>query len=73
MSATSDQILQQVLALPLEERAELLDQLLAAFQGSTDPGLDQLWATEAHERLDAYDRGELDAVNIEEIFDRLDE
>lgn len=73
MSATSEQILQQALALPPEERAELLEQLLAAFQGPTDPVLDEMWAAEAHDRLDAYDRGELEAVNLEEVLEQIDE
>lgn len=73
MSSTSEQILQQVLALPIEERAELLEQLLATFQDPNDPALDQLWAAEAHDRLDAYDRGELQAVSIEEVFEQTDE
>ena len=73
MSATSDQILQEVLALPLEERAQLIERLLATFQAPPDPSLDQLWANEAHDRLDAYDRGELDAVDAEDVFEQLDE
>jgi len=73
VSATSEQILQQALALPPEERAELLDQLLAAFQGPTDPALDELWVAEAHDRLDAYHRGELEAVGIEEVLKEIDD
>ena len=73
MSASSEQILQEALALPLEERAHLIEQLLATFQTPPDPTLDQLWATEAHDRLDAYDRGELEAVDIEEVLDQIDE
>ena len=38
-----------------------------------DPALDQLWANEAHDRLDAYDRGELKAVDVEEVFEQMDE
>ena len=72
MSATSEQILQDALALPLEERAQLIERLLATFQGPPDPALDQLWANEAHDRLDAYDRGELDAVDVEDVFEQLD-
>jgi putative addiction module component (TIGR02574 family) len=72
VSATSEQILRQALALPLEERAELLEQLLATFQGPTDPALDKLWIAEAHDRLDAYDRGELDAVSVEEVFEEIE-
>ena len=73
MSANSKQILQQALALPLEERAELIDRLLATFEAPPDPVLDQLWANEAHDRLDAYDRGEIQALNAEEVLDELAE
>ena len=73
MSATSEQILQQALALPLEERAELLEQLLAIFQGPTDAVMDELWIAEAHDRLDAYDRGELEAVDVEKVLEQIDE
>ena len=73
MSASSEQILQEALALPLEERAHLIEQLLATFQTPPDPALDQLWANEAHDRLEAYDRGELEAVDVEEVLEQLDE
>lgn len=73
MSANSKQILQQALALPLEERAELIDRLLATFETPPDLALDQLWTNEAHDRLDAYDRGEIEAVNAEEVLRELEE
>jgi len=72
MSATSEQILEQALALSIAERAELVERLLDTFL-PIDPKLDQLWIKEAHDRLDAYDRGELDAVDAEEVFRRIDE
>jgi len=72
VSATSEQIFQQALALPLEERAELIEQLLATFQGPTDPALDRLWIAEAHDRLDAYDRGEMETVSVEEVFEEIE-
>lgn len=73
MSANREQILRQALALPSEERAELIDRLLATFDAPPDAAMDQLWANEAHDRLDAYDRGELDAVSAEEVLDEIDE
>jgi len=73
VSANTEQILQQALALPLEERVQLIERLLATFQTPPDPALDQLWANEAHDRLDAYDRGELDAVGVDEVFDQTGE
>ena len=71
MSTTGEQILRQALALPPDERAELVEQLLATFQAPPNPELDQLWAQEAHDRLDAYDRGEIEAIGVEEVFDQI--
>ncbi|MDX6405735.1 MAG: hypothetical protein QOH70_3190 [Blastocatellia bacterium] len=68
MSANSEQILQQALALSPQDRAEVLERLLASFQVPPDPSFDELWAKEAEDRLDAYDCGELSAVPAEEVF-----
>jgi len=72
MSANGEQILKQALALSPEDRAEVVDRLLASFQTPPDPLLDDLWAREAEDRLDAYDRGELGAVPAEEVFARIE-
>jgi putative addiction module component (TIGR02574 family) len=71
MSASTEQKHKQALALPPQERAELVEQLLATFQAPPDPHIDELWAREAEDRLDAYDRGELKAVPAEEVFNRI--
>jgi putative addiction module component (TIGR02574 family) len=68
MSASSEQILLQALALSPQDRAEIVERLLARFQVPPDPHLDEFWAREAEDRLDAYDRGELGAVPAEEVF-----
>jgi len=47
MSASSEQILQQALALSPQDRAEIVERLLASFQVPPDPHLDELWAREA--------------------------
>ena len=72
MSANSEQILQQALALSPQDRAEIVERLLATFQVPPDPHLDELWAREAEDRLDAYDRGELGAAPAEEVFARIE-
>lgn len=33
--------------------------------------LEELWLAEAHDRLGGYDRGELEAVDIEEELEKL--
>ncbi len=71
MSSNTEQILRDALALPPQERAALLERLLISFQSAPDPNIDELWTREADERLDAYDRGELKAVPVEEVFERI--
>ena len=71
MSTSREQILKEAPALPLQERAELVEQLLATFQSPPDPYIDELWAHEAKDRLGAYNRGELKAVPAEEVFNRI--
>jgi len=73
MSANSEEILKEALALPVPERAELVEQLLASLQTPPDPHIDELWAREAEDRLDAYGRGELKAVPAEEVFNKIKE
>jgi putative addiction module component (TIGR02574 family) len=72
MSANAQKILQQALNLPPEDRAEVLEHLLATFQEPPDPELNKLWAQEAEDRLAAYDRGELGSLSAEEVFARID-
>ena len=67
MSANAEKILQEALNLPPQDRAEVLERLLATFQEAPDPELDKLWALEAEDRLDAYERGELDSVSADEV------
>lgn len=71
MSANSDQVLKEALALGTQECAELVERLLATFQSPADPHIDELWAREAEDRLDAYNRGELKSVPAEEVFSRI--
>jgi putative addiction module component (TIGR02574 family) len=72
MSANAEKILQEALNLPPKDRAEVLEQLLATFHEPPDPELDKLWAQEAEDRLDAYDRSELGSISAEEVFGRID-
>jgi len=72
MSASSEKVLQEALSLPPKDRAEVLERLLETFQEPPDPELDKLWAQEAEDRIDAYDRGELASVSSEDVFATID-
>ena len=49
------------------ERAELVEGILQSLD-ATDPNLDQLWAEEAKDRLAAYRRGEVEALDFDETL-----
>ena len=70
--ATSEDILEQLLSLPVETRARLAQQLLESLEPHNERNR-QLWADEVERRLEAYERGELKAIPGEEVFARLRE
>ena len=65
--ATPKDILEQVLSLKPTEKAELVDKLLSDLD-KPDEEIDKLWAREAESRIDAYERGKLKAVSLEDVL-----
>ncbi len=72
MSGRSVQVLKEVLALPPAERAELVEQILRSLDPPTRQRIDELWAEEAEERIDAFDRGEIKTISAKKVFDEID-
>ncbi|MDX2258809.1 MAG: addiction module protein [Hyphomicrobiaceae bacterium] len=56
-------------ALPPVERASLVEGILASLD-VPDGTLDAAWAAEARDRLAAYESGELDSHDIDEVLRR---
>ena len=71
MSERETQILKEALSLPPDERAALVEHLLASFDASTRQHIDTLWAQEAEDRLDAFERGELSTIPAQDVFDAI--
>ena len=70
--ATSEEILNQLLSLPVDTRARVAQRLLESLE-SADGTNRRLWDAEIESRLDAYERGELQAVPGDEVLARLRE
>jgi putative addiction module component (TIGR02574 family) len=62
-------VLANALALPPEERAELADRLLVSLHTERQRRIDELWAEEAEDRIDAFERGEIRAISAKEAFE----
>jgi putative addiction module component (TIGR02574 family) len=71
MSVRNSEILEQILALPPSDRAELADNILASLEPS-DPVVLKLWAIEAEDRVAAFKRGEIEAIPAESVFEEID-
>ncbi len=68
---TKKEVLAEALALPPIERAQLIEDLLTSFELPDRERLDRLWAAESEDRIDAYERGELNITPLESVFEKI--
>ena len=71
MTVQTQQVLEKAVHLPPVERAELVEQLLSSFDFPSRETLDELWAKEAEDRIDAYERGEIKKTPASQIFAKI--
>jgi RNA polymerase-interacting CarD/CdnL/TRCF family regulator len=67
--ATPEDILKEAISLRPLDQAKLVDQLIAVLD-TPDPELDKLWADEAESRLDAFKRGKLKSIALEDVLSK---
>ena len=65
----ADNILKEALMLRSFEKAQLIDRLISSLD-KPDKEIDELWAKEAEDRIDAYDQGKLKAVSLEQVLQK---
>jgi putative addiction module component (TIGR02574 family) len=67
MNLTSENIIKQTSQLSANEKIELIDALLATVD-KPDAEIDALWAKEAESRLAAYQNGEIQALDLNQVL-----
>jgi len=70
MSPGTEQVFEAALALPEEERLQLIDALLAALDQNGTPPLDEAWLAEVRHRSAAFDAGEVTPIPWSEVKER---
>jgi putative addiction module component (TIGR02574 family) len=70
MSTSTEALLRQLLELPANERAALVEGLILSLD-KPDSALDAMWLKEAESRLAAYRSGDLGAIDADEVFAEL--
>lgn len=68
MSDRGTEILIDALSLPPGERAEIAERLISSLDTPDRQGVDALWATEAEDRPDAYERGEIKTIPAKQVL-----
>ena len=71
MTVQTQQVLEKAISLPPAERAELVEQILSSFDFPARNEIDALWATEAENRINAYDQGKIKATPASKVFERI--
>ena len=72
MSSEAQQVLRDALKLSPVERAELVERILASFSFPERQSIDELWAAEVEDRIDAYEAGDLKSRPAAEVFARIE-
>ncbi|MCF6175874.1 MAG: addiction module protein [Victivallaceae bacterium] len=72
MLAQSQEICNKALSLPAFERIEIIENLFFSLDSKDErKRIDQLWAAEAEDRLNAYEKGEIEAIPASEVFQKI--
>ena len=72
MPKHAKRILADALELPPLERAELIENLLSSFEFQSRKTIDALWAQEAEDRIDAFERGEMAGIPARAVFAEIE-
>jgi len=72
MSSVAPKVLQDALALPARERAEIAARLIESLDDAADQGVDEAWAAEIERRCAALDAGDAVTSDWAEVRRRIE-
>ena len=71
MPTSANKVFDEALSLPADIRMRLVERLLASLNLPIREEIDRLWAEEAERRIAQIDRGEVELIPGEEVFERI--
>jgi putative addiction module component (TIGR02574 family) len=71
MTEKSQVVLKEALKLTADERAEMVEQLIASLDEAPDTDVEQAWQEEVQRRLQQVEHGEVNTIPWEEVQKRL--
>ncbi len=66
-------ILAEALELPPIERASLVEKIILSFNIPDRDLIDQLWANEVEDRINAFESNKIKAIDAEDVFRHIDQ
>ena len=66
-----EKALADAMSLPPVDRAELIEELFFSFDSADRKAMDELWAKEAEDRIEAFQRGDFSVIPADEVFAKL--
>jgi len=64
-------IIDEVISLPVNQRAELIDILIKSLNPSVDSKIEKIWAKEAERRADEIKKGEVKTVSADSVINDI--
>ena len=64
-----EKLIEKALKLSPAEKADMIDRLIKSLD-QPDKTIDKFWIRESENRIDAYEKGKLTSVSIEEAFSK---
>jgi len=66
MNETND-VINKALKMAPSERAKIIDHLIKSLD-KPDPEIDKLWKKEAESRIEAFEKGQIEAVPLQDVI-----
>jgi putative addiction module component (TIGR02574 family) len=71
MKDAHQHLIEQVLRLPVDERAEIASEILASLDGEAESGVEAAWAVEIERRAERVLSGESQGEDWEDVRQRI--
>ena len=71
MHKVDEELLQEVLSLPSDQRTFLIEKLLESLNTVQTPEIDALWKDEIERRVSEIESGDVKLINGEEVFQKI--
>lgn len=66
------ELIAEISDLPLEERAKIIDNILQSLN-ATNTEIESAWVKVVEERLEEYEKGDVELIPADKVFKRLSE